>query len=325
MSQKPLVSVIVPVFNPGPYFLPFLASISGQDYPNYQVILVDDGSSDGSETIADEKAAEDSRFIAIHQTNQGAAAARANGLRRAEGEFVILMDSDDLVHPQMLSTLVEGCLSHDASLAFCRFAPFSGTDPIDTTPCTGVILQGPEHLKMLLHDQRLDYALSNKLFRAGTITPEMLACPYRYNEDLLASWRAFSTVDKAVFYDFDGYHCRQHPGSISHQGIRPVFLTDQWEVAKLILADAKGTPMEASAAAFYDEKLLYLYSMILRQGDAAAFESIEKHLREELSRRISGALKNPALSMKMKIVAVATLYFTPLWRLTCRLLLRDRR
>lgn len=325
MNEMPLVSVIVPVYNPGEYFAPFLASIGEQDYPRFQVILVDDGSSDGSEKLADAQAEKDTRFVVYHQPNQGAAAARANGLRRAEGDFVILMDSDDLVHPQMLSTLVEGCLRENTGLAFCRFAPFTGDAPTDTAPCAGRLLQGSEHLEMLLHDQRLDYALSNKLFRKGVITPEMLVCPYRYNEDLLAAWRAFSTVDKAVFYDFDGYHCRQHAGSISHQGIRSVFLTDQLAVAKLILTDAEGTPMEASANAFYDEKLLYLYSMILRQGDTSAFAALEKELRAELKPRLAAALRNPALSAKMKVVDIATLYFTPLWRLVCRALLHDRR
>ena len=325
MSQAPLVSVIVPVFNPGEYFAPFLKSIAAQDHPRFEVILVDDGSSDGSERLADQAAAGDARFRVIHQPNRGAAAARAEGLRHAGGDFVILMDSDDLVHPQLLSTLAGGCLAANASLAFCRFAPFSGEAPADMPPCEGSVLEAPRHLEMLLHDQRLDYALSNKMFRAGAITPEMLLCPYRYNEDLLAAWRAFTGLDRAVFFDFDGYHCRQHAGSISHRGISPVFLTDQWEVAKLILADAAGTSMEASAHAFYDEKLLYLYSMILRQRETAAFASLEEALRAELRPRLPGALRNPALSLTMKAVAIATCWFTPLWRPVCRLVLRDRR
>ena len=325
MSQAPLVSVIVPVYNPGEYFASFLKSIAAQDHPRFEVILVDDGSSDGSELLADQTAAEDPRFRVIHQPNRGAAAARAEGLRHAKGEFVILMDSDDLVHPQLLSTLAAGCLTQNASLAFCRFAPFSGEAPVDTPPCEARLLEAPRHLEMLLHDQRLDYALSNKMFRAGAITPEMLACPYRYNEDLLASWRAFKGLGRAVFFDFDGYHCRQHAGSISHRGISQVFLTDQWEVAKLILADAAGTPMEASASAFYDEKLLYLYSMILRQSETASFAPLEKALRAELRLRLPGALRNPALSPAMKAVGIATLWCTPLWRWVCRLLLCDRR
>lgn len=323
--QQPLVSVIVPVYNPGEYFAPFLQSLRAQSWQNWQAILVDDGSTDGSEKAVDLAAQNDDRFIAFHQPNSGAAAARAKGVALAKGDFLLCVDSDDLLHPELLASLVNACLENKAQLAFCRFAPFAGQPSPDTQPPAGQILPGYMARKMLLHDHRLDYALSNKLFVQGILTPEVLECPYRYNEDLLASWRAFAKVHTAVFVDYDGYHCRQHTGSTSHQGITLPFLTDQLAVAKLILQDAAPTPLQQSAEAFYYEKLLYLESMILRQPAQGDFAALRLDLRKELKQLFGQVLRNEELSFGMKACAVFSRFLPAAWQAVCRLLLHDKR
>ena len=324
-EARPLVSVVVPVYNPGEYFAPFLASLQAQTLQNWQAILVDDGSTDGSAERIDSAARADARILAVHQPNSGAAAARARGVALAEGEFLLCVDSDDLMHPQMLRALVQACQSQNAQLAFCRFAPFTETPSPDTEPPAGRSLSGQAAREMLLHDQRLDYALSNKLFRAGVLTADMLRCPYRYNEDLLASWRAFAAVQTAVFLDFDGYHCRQHAASTSHSGITLPFLTDQLAVAKRILLDAEGTSLQASAKAFYYEKLLYLESMILRQSAQSEFDSLHSTLRAELRYGFHDAMHSAFLGTGMKACALLSRRVPPVWHAVCRLLLRDKR
>ena len=84
-EARPLVSVVVPVYNPGEYFAPFLASLQAQTLQNWQAILVDDGSTDGSAERIDSAARADARILAVHQPNIGAAAARARGVALAEG------------------------------------------------------------------------------------------------------------------------------------------------------------------------------------------------------------------------------------------------
>ena len=91
----PLVSIIVPIFNVEPYLRKCLDSLINQTYSNIQIICIDDGSTDECPEIVDEYAGKDSRIVAIHQSNQGLAAARNTGLRIAKGQWITGVDSDD--------------------------------------------------------------------------------------------------------------------------------------------------------------------------------------------------------------------------------------
>ena len=98
-----MISIVIPVYNVEKYLPQCLDSVLSQTYTNYEVILVDDGSPDGSGAICDAYAQKDSRFRVIHQKNAGVSAARNNGIEQAAGEWVTFIDSDDWVEPNYLS------------------------------------------------------------------------------------------------------------------------------------------------------------------------------------------------------------------------------
>ena len=95
MIGSGLISVIIPVFNVRPYLAKALESVIRQTYSHLEIIVVDDGSTDGSGDICDEFAARDERIKVIHQENRGLSAARNAGLDRAAGEYIAFLDSDD--------------------------------------------------------------------------------------------------------------------------------------------------------------------------------------------------------------------------------------
>lgn len=97
MSDFPLVSVIVPVYNMERYLAETLESVLKSDYPNFEVIVVDDGSEDNSRAIAEEFVAKDHRVKLISQPNGGVSSARNNGIKSAKGEFILPVDSDNLI------------------------------------------------------------------------------------------------------------------------------------------------------------------------------------------------------------------------------------
>lgn len=117
----PLVSVIVPVFNSAAYLDACVTSILEQDYPRLEVILVDDGSSDGSGAVCDRLGASDERVVVIHRENGGIAAAQNSGLDVATGELVTFCDNDDLMSTRMIGRLVEILLATDADMSCCRW------------------------------------------------------------------------------------------------------------------------------------------------------------------------------------------------------------
>ena len=105
---KPLISIIVPVYNVEKYLPRCLDSISSQTYTNWECILVDDGSKDSSGTICDEYAKKDSRFIVHHKKNGGVSSARNHGLEQMKGEWCTFVDADDI----LMTNALEVYMSH---------------------------------------------------------------------------------------------------------------------------------------------------------------------------------------------------------------------
>lgn len=117
-----LISVIVPVYNVEQYLRRCVHSILKQTYGNFELILVDDGSTDHSGAICDELSSEDGRIIVLHQSNGGLSAARNGGLAVAGGEYIAFIDSDDYIEENMLFTLLSRIRQNDADMAICGYA-----------------------------------------------------------------------------------------------------------------------------------------------------------------------------------------------------------
>lgn len=115
----PRISIIVPVFRAEKYLHSCVDSILGQTFSDFEVFLVDDGSPDNCGAICEEYAQKDRRVRVIHQENRGQAAARNRALKEAAGEWVCFVDSDDLIHPQMVQRLYEAATAHDAGISMC--------------------------------------------------------------------------------------------------------------------------------------------------------------------------------------------------------------
>ena len=119
MNEKPLISVIVPVYNVEKYLRKCLESIINQTYKNLQIILVNDGSTDSSLSICKEYENIDNRIIVIDKENEGPAIARNVGLDSADGDFIAFVDSDDWILENMYEVLLEKQAIHNADMTVC--------------------------------------------------------------------------------------------------------------------------------------------------------------------------------------------------------------
>lgn len=106
ISGDALVSIIVPVYNTEKYLSKCIESILAQTYSYFEIILVDDGSTDGSGNLCDYYAEKDNRFSVIHQQNRGVSSARNRALDAAKGEWICFCDADDMLYPHALQTLI---------------------------------------------------------------------------------------------------------------------------------------------------------------------------------------------------------------------------
>lgn len=115
------ISVIVPVYNVELYLKECLDSIINQTYRDLEIILIDDGSTDMSSDICEEYAKKDDRIIVIHQSNQGSASAKNAGLRKASGEYLAFVDSDDFLQEDAYEFMVRQLENHHADIIQCCF------------------------------------------------------------------------------------------------------------------------------------------------------------------------------------------------------------
>ena len=120
-SNDPLISIIIPVYNTELYLDKCIGSVLGQDYENFELLLIDDGSTDRSGEICDQWMQKDSRIRVIHQKNNGQSAARNRGLESMEGSLITFIDSDDYVTEDYLSYLLDLFLENpDCAITACN-------------------------------------------------------------------------------------------------------------------------------------------------------------------------------------------------------------
>ncbi|MBQ9271128.1 MAG: glycosyltransferase [Alphaproteobacteria bacterium] len=126
----PLISVIIPVYNVEQHLEKCLNSVQKQTFSDFEVICVNDGSTDGCAQILEQFAAKDKRFKVITQTNQGLSVARNNGLAVAKAKHIAYVDSDDFVHPQFLEILYKASVDNDADVSGCNFCKIYDDDKL---------------------------------------------------------------------------------------------------------------------------------------------------------------------------------------------------
>ena len=216
------VSIIIPVYNVAQYLEEALDSVIHQSYGNLEILIVDDGSEDGSGAICDEYAARDSRIRVFHQPNRGLSAARNVGLEAMTGQALMFLDSDDAFHPDIVQTLLDGMNREGADLAICRFTNHSTTgrmklEDIEGRPAVPAALPGVyDRLQALraLADVRINISVWNKLYRRelwdATRFPEG-----RVFEDLETAFPVFDRAERVLMIGQCLYLHRLRGGSIS--------------------------------------------------------------------------------------------------------------
>lgn len=126
------VSIIIPVYQGKSYLKRCIDSVLAQSCQEYEIILVDDGSTDGSAEICDEYAEKQKTITVIHKENGGLSSARNAGLEIASGEYVMFIDADDVVHSKMLETELKVLKEENADIFICGLKRFAEIEEVDT-------------------------------------------------------------------------------------------------------------------------------------------------------------------------------------------------
>lgn len=212
-GQMPCVSVIVPVYNVAPYLREALDSVVGQSYRDLEIIIVDDGSTDGSSEICDEYRS-DPRVQVIHQENRGLSNARNAGLDVSSGVYIAFLDSDDAFHPDFVQKMVDGI--GDADAAVCRYEVHQGTLESRGQLFPRVkkrVYRRKEALRALV-DGRINVSVWNKLYRRELWREIRFPDGHNY-EDIHTTYRIFDCCGRVKVLDRVLYLHRKRPGSIT--------------------------------------------------------------------------------------------------------------
>ena len=148
--MKDLVSIIVPVYNVQKYLDKCIESMLKQTYTNIEIVLVDDGSTDGSASICDKYAADDERVVVVHKKNGGQSDARNVGLEKSTGEYICWVDGDDCIEENMIELLHKNLVDNNADISICNYHSRYESDNRKCKDITVKMEYGPERISGII-------------------------------------------------------------------------------------------------------------------------------------------------------------------------------
>lgn len=232
-TTLPLISVLMPVYNVKQYISSAIDSILNQTYTNFELIIINDGSTDGSGTIAESYKAKDSRIKVFHIENGGVSNARNVALSYAQGEFVSFVDSDDTVKEEYLESLYNAISKYNADISIGSYYRYVEEEqmcyfPILDEECEDKVLSGLEAYQNY-YNPNYAYNISLVIAWGKLIRKELFNEIYfpvgKLLEDSYTIYKLYILTDKIVFVYKHLYMYRIRPDSI---------MTQKWSKEKIL-------------------------------------------------------------------------------------------
>ena len=206
-----MISVIVPVYNVEEYLEECLESIQHQTYTDIEIILVNDGSTDTSKEICERFCQIDSRFRLINQENKGQSAARNRGVKESIGEYLMFVDSDDVINKNVLEVLLP-YMKTDVDMVECRLT--INKEEFNLTKLSTIAFEGnsKEAILNCIAIKEVKFCAFTKLYRREIVEKIPFLEGYIY-EDVFTGINYLKYIRKIIVVDFIGYYYRIRPNS----------------------------------------------------------------------------------------------------------------
>ena len=207
--ETALISVIVPVYNVAQYLEKSIASIQKQTYQNLEIILVDDGATDESGRLCDSIAEQDDRVSVLHKKNEGLSQARNDGMKQAHGDYLIFIDSDDYIHPEMIKNLYEQLVKEEADVSSCGVMNVyaNGESPQSENQDAYFVCDSQTFLREYLIGEKIPGTICNKLIKKKiaaqlTFPKGLIYEDAYYHFDLIKLTKKYVVNTKPYYYYF---------------------------------------------------------------------------------------------------------------------------
>ena len=245
----PEISVIVPVYNVEEKIKRCLESLKRQRFYDFEVVLIDDGSTDKSGEICEKYAGIDDRFIVIHQKNQGVSVARNTGISIANGKYITFVDSDDYVSSDFLHNLYAAISSNNADIAMCNYYMLSlnkGNISMKHGYSEGIVLEQDKIESVFLkHIKENDctvgyFSLWNKIYRSNIIKENHISLDtgMSFGEDMLFVMQCLKFCDKIAFTEKPLYYYEMTENGLFSR-YRKSFLSDIMKCYRVLVSQLK--------------------------------------------------------------------------------------
>lgn len=271
-NEKPLISIIVPVYNVEKYLDKCLESITNQIYKNLEIIIVDDGSPDNCGSICDSWKKKDNRIIVIHQNNMGLSGARNSGMKIAKGKYLAFVDSDDIISDSYISLMYDNMVKNKADLVGCEatsdLEKLYSCKTANDTKFTIDITINP----LLYYMEKDNDAVWHRLYAAELLRDIWFEVGAE-NEDIIFTYNVFRKSKKYVRLFCKLYYWNLVPPSLSRGKVKSIKNHSEEVVNDLI--DRKANYKIINAAKVRRDMFTYrIITRVLRFGTAN--EAIQK-------------------------------------------------
>ncbi len=215
-KDNPLISIIVPVYNISICVDKCITSLIAQTYKNVEIILVDDGSTDGSNYICEKYAGEDSRVKVVHKKNGGLSDARNRGIEVATGEYISLVDGDDFVDEDYIEKQYNALREYSADMAITSHKVIYPNKEINKSTGEKYVAEPEEILRRILYDDGVDLSAWGKLYNTRLF--ENTKYPKgRLFEDSATTYKLVDACAKIAVDSIPTYNYVMRPGSIVNE------------------------------------------------------------------------------------------------------------
>ena len=208
--SDPKISAIVPMYKVEKFLDRCLKSIQKQTFEDFEVLMINDGSPDGSPQIAAKYEEADKRFRLYNKKNGGLSDARNYGIEKAAGEYLVFIDSDDYITEDYLDVLYHECVDNDADMSYCRYKYVlfdTGIMFPVFISAAKEVMKTRDALNILIRDTYLQSFAWNKMYKRSLFIDNNIRYPDMYFEDIATSGRVLyhankiAITDKYLYYD----------------------------------------------------------------------------------------------------------------------------
>lgn len=217
--KKNMVSIIIPVYQAELFLEETIKSVIKQTYKEWELLLINDGSTDGSLAICNKYAIKDKRIHAYHKKNGGQSSARNYGLSLAKGQYIYLMDNDDTINKDAIATLVNLIEENQTDIVACSYNIVNerGENSHTQHSMTKHILNNYNGMKRFL-ERTIDVYVWTKLYKREFLQNNKISFEeHRSDEDFLFNIQTFSKANGIVYYDYPIYQYKERDNSTCRQ------------------------------------------------------------------------------------------------------------